>query len=232
MSAQRRVRIGLVEDSDLIRLALMALCRRHPDHLEWAERLDHSGAADVLLMDPWNSSARVRIPSLEELRRRLKPQRLLCFTWREDVVARRDAAAMGFERLLHKGASELVLVASLTGKHPASLTPAAEPREQEAPGGQRRPTQAPTHTAELSAREEEMLRLIMQGHTNNQIARRLYLSLNTVKSYIRSAYSKIGVERRTQAVRWALENLPEAEPEASEEAEAIVLEGDARRKAM
>ena len=38
------------------------------------------------------------------------------------------------------------------------------------------------------------------------IADLTYLSINSVKSYIRSAYRKIGVERRSQAVRWGMEN--------------------------
>ncbi len=64
----------------------------------------------------------------------------------------------------------------------------------------------PGRQAKLSAREAEVLALITQGYTNNDIASRSYLSINSVKSYIRSAYRKIGVERRSQAVRWGMEN--------------------------
>lgn len=66
--------------------------------------------------------------------------------------------------------------------------------------------QWPGREAKLSARESEVLSLITQGYTNNDIATRSYLSINSVKSYIRSAYRKIGVERRSQAVRWGMEN--------------------------
>jgi DNA-binding NarL/FixJ family response regulator len=55
----------------------------------------------------------------------------------------------------------------------------------------------------LSQREVDVLRLVAEGLTNQEIAGRLYLSINTVKSYIRYAYRKIGVERRSQAVLWA-----------------------------
>ena len=58
----------------------------------------------------------------------------------------------------------------------------------------------------LSARESEVLCLIAQGLSNQEIADRAYLSINSVKTYIRSAYRKIGVERRTQAVLWATRN--------------------------
>ncbi len=64
----------------------------------------------------------------------------------------------------------------------------------------------PGSGARLSSREAEVLALITQGYTNNDIASRSYLSINSVKSYIRTAYRKIGVERRSQAVRWGMEN--------------------------
>jgi len=44
------------------------------------------------------------------------------------------------------------------------------------------------------------------GLSNAEIGRELFLSLNTVKSYIRSAYRKIGVRTRSQAVLWVLDH--------------------------
>lgn len=58
--------------------------------------------------------------------------------------------------------------------------------------------------AGLTAREVEVLALVTRGLTNQQIADRLFLSINSVKTYIRSAYAKIGVHSRTQAVAWCL----------------------------
>jgi DNA-binding NarL/FixJ family response regulator len=56
----------------------------------------------------------------------------------------------------------------------------------------------------LSAREARILTLIAQGLSNEEIVDREFLSINTVKSYIRSAYAKIGVHTRSQAVLWVL----------------------------
>jgi two-component system, NarL family, response regulator LiaR len=64
----------------------------------------------------------------------------------------------------------------------------------------------PGRSAGLSSREAEVIALIASGLTNQEIAERACVSLNTVKTYIRSAYHKIGVERRSQAVLWAVEN--------------------------
>jgi two-component system, NarL family, response regulator LiaR len=64
----------------------------------------------------------------------------------------------------------------------------------------------PGRSAGLSPREAEIIALIARGLTNQEIAERAHVTINSIKSYIRSAYRKIGVERRTQAVLWAMAN--------------------------
>lgn len=58
----------------------------------------------------------------------------------------------------------------------------------------------------LSAREVEVLALITQGYSNQEIAEQLVLTGNTLKSHIRTTYHKIGVTSRAQAVAWAMQN--------------------------
>lgn len=55
----------------------------------------------------------------------------------------------------------------------------------------------------ISPRELEVLQLIAKGHTNNEIAEQLFVSLNTVKSHSQNLFLKLGVNRRTQAVQEA-----------------------------
>ncbi len=57
----------------------------------------------------------------------------------------------------------------------------------------------------LSARETEVLRLLAEGLTYAEIAERLVVSLNTVRFHVKEIYGKLGVNRRTQAVRQAQE---------------------------
>jgi NarL family two-component system response regulator LiaR len=64
----------------------------------------------------------------------------------------------------------------------------------------------PGRSAGLSPRETEVIALIARGLSNQEIAERAHVSPHSIKSYIRGAYRKIGVERRTQAVLWALTN--------------------------
>ena len=58
----------------------------------------------------------------------------------------------------------------------------------------------------LTAREAEVLSLITMGLSNQEIAERTSLSLNSIKSYIRSAYRKIDVDSRSKAVLWGVEH--------------------------
>jgi NarL family two-component system response regulator LiaR len=64
----------------------------------------------------------------------------------------------------------------------------------------------PGRSAGLTPREAEVLALIAPGLSNQQIAERSYLSINSVKTYIRTAYRRIGATSRSQAVIWAMDN--------------------------
>lgn len=55
----------------------------------------------------------------------------------------------------------------------------------------------------LTEREVEIVSRIATGMSNQQIGSSIFVSVNTVKSYIRSAYRKMNVETRSQAVVWA-----------------------------
>ena len=55
-------------------------------------------------------------------------------------------------------------------------------------------------TAALSPRERSIIELIGQGRSNKEIARLLGISPETVKSHVKNMFSKLGVERRAQAI--------------------------------
>jgi len=56
---------------------------------------------------------------------------------------------------------------------------------------------------ELSKRELEILSLLAQGHSNQEIATKLFISLSTVKTHIQNLFEKLDVKRRTQAIEKA-----------------------------
>jgi DNA-binding NarL/FixJ family response regulator len=117
---------------------------------------------------------------------------------RPDLVSR--ALAVGVDGFFPLGVDEDGLVAAVES---AALGCAhGEPTRGTAPSS----TLARRPGAEfgLSAREADVLALIVQGLTNKQIADRLYLSINSVKTYVRNAYVKVGAANRSQAVGWAI----------------------------
>lgn len=58
----------------------------------------------------------------------------------------------------------------------------------------------------LTAREVEVLELMTQSLGNSEIGQQLYLSIHTVKTHLRTAYRKIGVKSRSQAVAWCIKH--------------------------
>lgn len=62
----------------------------------------------------------------------------------------------------------------------------------------------PFPPTELSSRETEVLRLIVEGQTNPEIAAALCVSRNTVKTHVRNILNKLGVGDRVQAAVFAL----------------------------
>ncbi len=56
------------------------------------------------------------------------------------------------------------------------------------------------HNLGLSARELEVLKLMAQGFSNQEIAQSLFLSLNTIKTHSSNLFEKMDVNRRTQAI--------------------------------
>lgn len=72
------------------------------------------------------------------------------------------------------------------------------------PGGRGNPSSYRSIEA-LSSREMEVLCLIAGGHTNQEIAAQLHVTINTVKTHVQSLFGKLGIASRTQAVRRAQE---------------------------
>jgi predicted ATPase/DNA-binding CsgD family transcriptional regulator len=64
----------------------------------------------------------------------------------------------------------------------------------------------PIHLPRLTAREVDVLRLVAEGLTDAQVAEQLVLSPRTVSTHLRSIYNKLGINSRSAATRFALEN--------------------------
>jgi DNA-binding CsgD family transcriptional regulator len=86
-------------------------------------------------------------------------------------------------------------------------------------------------TAELTEREQEILRLVATGTSNKDIARQLFISSNTVKVHLRNIFSKLGVTSRTEAAMYAIRTgVAKAEiPPPDQVASTATLTADSQR---
>ena len=66
-------------------------------------------------------------------------------------------------------------------------------------------TQPVVHGDELTDREREVLALLVEGLSNQEIADKLFLGIGTVKFHVRNIYSKLGVDNRVAAVTLAMQ---------------------------
>lgn len=199
-SEQRRqpIRVALSNDYELALLGLAQMLARHPSVVQIVDlttlaSMPHE--TDIILYDTFG-----RLPD-EDLKLRTiveaNDAKVVVYSWEEyPEVSARQQGAVGY---LHKGLNAEELVAAIVAIHQGTPIPSVESDDEPV-------LTWPGQSLGLTRRESEMLSFITRGVTNDDIARRSFLSINTVKSYIRTAYRKIGVRTRAQAVAWGYQN--------------------------
>jgi DNA-binding NarL/FixJ family response regulator len=131
-----------------------------------------------------------------------RAHRVVVYTWNFHPDLVESARQHGAHGYLSKTLPARELVAALEAVQAGeTVISDAPPRARSAPG-----LDWPGRGEGLSDREAEILALITQGKSNADVARLTYLSPNTVKSYIRTIYRKIGAESRTRAVLWGVDH--------------------------
>ena len=200
----RAVTVALDDDYDVVVMGVANILDQYRDQVVVAE-LDANRpvdqAVDIVLYDsfaqPESDHEEIRV-----LIENPNARRVVVYTWNfaSDLVD--SALQQGVSGYLSKALPARDLVSALCAVH------AGETVVSETPGRSRPITGLdwPGRSEGLSDRESEVLALITQGLSNADVARLTYLSPNTVKSYIRSIYRKIGVTSRTQAVLWGVRN--------------------------
>jgi DNA-binding NarL/FixJ family response regulator len=68
------------------------------------------------------------------------------------------------------------------------------------------PASAPEEAPDLTPREEDVLRLIARGHSNEEVAEELHLAESTVRKHATNVYRKLGVDSAREAIAWAWQN--------------------------
>lgn len=129
--------------------------------------------------------------------------KVVAYTWNfhPDAIAR--ATAQGVAGCLSKSLPAPELVAALEAIHAGEHVVRGPETGNDTEWVE---GDYPGRALGLSPREAEVLALIAKGLSNQEMAEVLYLSINSIKTYVRTAYGKIGVSRRSQAVVWAMQH--------------------------
>ena len=207
-------RIVLVDDHEVVRLGIKSLLERHPhfevvgeastakEALEQVERL----LPDVVLMD-------IRLPgasgieATEDITNNFPEIKVIMLTsYAEDdmLFSAIRAGASGYV-LKQIGADDLIKAIEAVGRGEALLDPAVTQRVfQEV----RRAVKEEEASAfvNLSSQERHVLVLVSEGRTNREIAKTLFLGEGTVRNYVSSILSKLGVSNRAEAAAYAVEH--------------------------
>jgi DNA-binding NarL/FixJ family response regulator len=207
-------RIILVDDHEVVRLGLKALLDRHP-HFEVVGEASSSREAielvsniqpDVVVMD-------VRLPgtsgieACEEITRRFPTTKVIMLTsYAEDemLFSAIRAGASGYI-LKQIGGNDLINALEAVSRGEGLLDPAVTQRVFQEVRRAVREEEASAF-AHLSQQEKHVLLLVSEGKTNREIAKALFLGEGTVRNYVSSILSKLGVSNRAEAAAYAVEH--------------------------
>jgi DNA-binding NarL/FixJ family response regulator len=200
MNKPTPVRIAIVDDYDVVVQGLARMFEPLKDRIQVVEvSTNRPGVerVDIALID---SFAQTR--DVNEVLAEANAERYVLYSWSLEPELIETWARFGVVAFLDKRLTTEELADALErinrGERVESLDypPSADLDLGDWPG----------RGAGLSAREAEVMALITQGLTNGEIASRTYTSVNTVKTHIRTAYRKIGVDSRARAVLWGVDH--------------------------
>lgn len=208
------IRVLIADDHDLVRHGFRMILDAQPDMRVVAEVADGATALaaarrhhpDVVLAD-------IRMPRLDgiEVLKKLNgsnpvvsPKVVIVTTFDDDEYLRAalDAGAAGFI-LKRSGPTLLVEAVRAAAAGDALISPSLTVRLLT---GLAHPAGSP-HTAEagteLSERERQVVKLVAEGKSNNEIAADLFISAGTVKTHLANAQRKTGARNRVGIAAWA-----------------------------
>jgi DNA-binding NarL/FixJ family response regulator len=197
------VRIAIANDYEIVIAGVASLLARFRDRVEVVElsaNVQVTSDVDVVLYDTFGQVQGDGF-DLDDLLCG-SGAKVAIFSWnlQPDVVE--GALARGVRGYLSKALTAEEIVAGLEAIHRGEIVTETRPLHGEGVEG----ADWPGREYGLTPRESEVLALIAQGLTNQEIADRAYISINSVKTYVRTAYRKVGVSRRAQAVSWGIDH--------------------------
>ncbi|WP_155818051.1 MULTISPECIES: response regulator [Anaerolinea] len=209
-----RQRILLVDDHEVVRIGLKALLEHHAQFEVIGEASTAKEAIDmvsryhpdIVLMD-------IRLPgasgieACEEITTRFPDTRVVMLTsYAEDemLFSAIRSGASGYI-LKQIGGEDLIRALESVGRGEALLDPAVTQRVFQEVRRAVKEEEASAF-ANLSQQEKHVLLLVSEGKTNREIAKALFLGEGTVRNYVSSILSKLGVSNRAEAAAYAVEH--------------------------
>jgi DNA-binding NarL/FixJ family response regulator len=202
--AARPITVALVDDYDVVLVGVANMLERYRDRVVIAEIDTNESVDDVVDIVLYDSFAQPESDHDEigVLVANPRARRVVVYTWNFHPDLVDSARRKGAHGYLSKTLPARELVTALEAVHAGQIVVSdPPPRARSAPG-----LDWPGRHEGLTDREAEILALITQGKSNAEVATLTFLSPNTVKSYIRTIYRKIGAGSRTQAVLWGVSN--------------------------
>ncbi|MFI7589308.1 DNA-binding response regulator [Spongisporangium articulatum] len=196
------VRVALVNDYDVVLAGVAHMLDHYRDRVVIAEIDANEGVTDevdVVLYDNFAQPESDR-DEISTLVANPRARRVAVYTWNFHPELIENARRQGVDGYLSKTSTAAELVAAIESLHAGDEVFTDQAPRARSAAGLRWPGQGEG----LTDRESEVLALITQGMSNAEVASLTFLSPNTVKSYIRTIYRKIGVASRTQAVLWGV----------------------------
>jgi len=214
MRVGKHLRIIIVDDHEVVRLGLRALIDRHPDFTVVDEASTAKEAVqkvashkpEVVVMDirlPGGSG----IDACREVMQLAPDTKVIMLTsYAEDEMLFQaiEAGAAGYV-LKQIGGDDLIHAIEAVGRGEALLDPALTQKVFERVREAQRKEEKSAFS-DLTEQEMRVLMLLAEGKTNREIAQTLYLGEGTVRNYVSSILSKLGLANRAEAAAYAVQH--------------------------
>ena len=199
------IRLLLADDHPVVRAGLRAVLESEPDIVvvdavptaEAAIARAQCGDVDVVLMDLQFGTAVGGIEATGQITALASPPRVVVLTTYDteaDILAAVEAGATGY-LLKDAPPEELIAAVRTAAAGQSALAPTVTDRLMD---------RLRTPATSLSAREAQVLTLVAEGLSNEEIAGRLFVSQATIKSHLVHIFAKLDVDSRTAAVATAV----------------------------
>lgn len=190
-TAGKPIAVALVNDYEIIVQGLAAMLSPFSERVRVVEMNvgdEPQHRADVALFDTF-AGRRYAIDRARDMVREGRVDHVLLYTWDaapEFLALAADAGVSGVALKSQEGSALVDVIERVANGERIGLENVHRGRHARAPDA-------------LSAREQEVLALIALGMSNVEIGNELFLSVDTVKTYVRRLYAKLGVRNRAQA---------------------------------